>query len=84
MNDANCLVIVEVRYRTSRSYLPAHLTVNYPKQQKLIRTAAMLLRRLPDWQNRPMRFDVVGVDVTDDGTTINWVRDAFRPGHGSF
>jgi Holliday junction resolvase-like predicted endonuclease len=28
----------------------------------------------------PLRFDVVGIDVDANGeTSINWIRDAFRP-----
>ncbi|MEM7433243.1 MAG: YraN family protein [Pseudomonadota bacterium] len=81
MADGNMLVIVEVRFRTSRSLTPAHLTVDYRKQRKLIHTAAMLTKDVPKWQHWPMRFDVVGIDTNGDNENrVTWIRDAFRPG----
>ncbi len=80
MRDGNCIVVIEVRYRTAKSLTPAHLTVDWKKQQKLIRTAAIYLQHKRRWQNAPIRFDVVGVDVSQDNDTqIVWIRDAFRP-----
>ena len=80
MRDELCLVIVEVRFRSNRSFVAAGLTIDHRKQQKIIRTAAMFL----SWNERfaalPLRFDVVGIDADAQGeTTINWIRDAFRP-----
>lgn len=80
MRDQRCLVIVEVRYRNSRSYVSAKLTIDRRKQQKIIRTAAMFLAWNQEFATMPLRFDVVGVDVDSRGdTSINWIRDAFRP-----
>jgi len=80
MREKRCLVIVEVRYRSGKSLVNACHTVDRRKQQKLIRTAALLLAWNPAYARMPLRFDVVGIDVDrQQQTRIEWIRDAFRP-----
>ncbi len=80
MRDSSCLIIVEVRFRGHRSFVPAELTVDYRKQAKIIRTAAMFLAWNERFASMPLRFDVVAIDADAYGeTTIKWLRDAFRP-----
>jgi putative endonuclease len=80
MRDHDCLVIVEVRYRSSRSLVPAGQTIDRRKQEKLIRTTALFLAWNERFANRPLRFDVVGIDADScDEISIEWIRDAFRP-----
>lgn len=80
MRDESCLIIVEVRFRNHRSLVPAELTVDYRKQAKLIRTAAMFLAWNDRFASLPVRFDVVAVGADALGeTSIKWIRDAFRP-----
>ncbi len=80
MRDESCLVIIEVRFRSHRSFVPAELTVDRRKQSKLIRTAAMFLAWNERYAPMPIRFDIVAVDRDADGeSTIKWIRDAFRP-----
>lgn len=83
MRDGDCLAIVEVRFRSSRSPVPATLTVDHRKQQKILRTAAMFLAWNARFAALPLRFDVLGVDRDASGaTTVNWIQDAFRPAGG--
>lgn len=78
--DSECLVFVEVRFRGAGSFSRAGLTVDIHKQRKLIRTAALYTTRRPQYANSVMRFDVVAIDANERGeTTINWIKDAFRP-----
>lgn len=79
MQDDACLVFVEVRYRASHKFSPARLTVDIHKQRKLIRTAALFIARRPHFGNCVVRFDVVAID----GDSLQWIRDAFRPGDSS-
>ena len=80
MQDGRCLVVVEVRFRGSKSLVTAGLTIDNRKQQKIIRTAAMFLAWNERFANNPIRFDVVGINADAHGaTTIEWIRDAFRP-----
>lgn len=79
MLDGECLVFVEVRYRTGSSFVRAVHTVDARKQRKLANAAAMFLSMNRRFQEFTCRFDVVGVDRDDDGGIgIDWLRDAFR------
>lgn len=81
MLDGDCLTFIEVRYRNAHSFVSAFLTVDARKQGKLANAAAMFLSRHGRFRHNPCRFDVVGVDCDTKGhLTIDWRRDAFRPG----
>ena len=80
MRDHDCLVVVEVRYRGSRSLVSAGHSIDRRKQQKLIRTTALYLAWNQRFANCPLRFDVVGIDAdAHNKISIEWIRDAFRP-----
>ncbi len=80
MREDSCLIIVEVRFRSHRSLVPAKLTVDRRKQSKILRTAAMFLAWNERFALMSLRFDVVAIDADARGeTTIKWIRDAFRP-----
>lgn len=78
MLDEDCLVFVEVRFRSAGAFASAAATVDRRKQHKLIKTAEMYLATRPGCAARTARFDVVGVDRGANGSrTIEWIRDAF-------
>ena len=80
MLDQRCLVVIEVRYRGDTSLVPAGLSIDRRKQQKIIRTAALFLAWNQDFATCPMRFDVVAVNSNAAGElTVEWIQDAFRP-----
>ena len=80
MRDDACLVVVEVRFRNCRSFVTAEQTIDRRKQGKIIRTTALFLAWNERFATMPLRFDVVGIDADAHGeTSINWIRDAFRP-----
>lgn len=84
MRHGECLVIVEVRFRSVKSLVPARLTIDYRKQQKLIRTTALFLAWNKRFANYPLRFDVLGIDANAQGEiSFDWIRDAFRPADSS-
>ena len=78
MQHDDSLVFVEVRYRTSTRYSSPELTVDFRKQQKIIRTAALFLAADQQYAEQTSRFDVVAITAGDQGR-IRWIRDAFRP-----
>jgi len=81
MLDNECLVFVEVRYRTDASFVKAALTVDTRKQRKLACAASMFLSMNRAFGSRVCRFDVIGVDRNSQGEiSIDWMQDAFRPG----
>ena len=88
MLDKQQLVFVEVRYRKQMRFGRAEETVDWRKQQKLIKTAAHYLMHRPKHNQRACRFDVLA--VTSDSYFTNkamnhrrgvlrwyWIQDAF-------
>ena len=80
MLDDDCLVFVEVRYRSAGALSSAAITVDRRKQNKLVRAAEMFLATRPTFATYASRFDVIGVDADANGRrTVEWIRDAFGP-----
>ena len=76
MKDGATLVIVEVRLRASAEFGQAYETVNYKKQQKIIRTTKYFQQQMNWWGD--VRFDVVAVTPRSDGEyEIEHIQDAF-------
>ncbi len=85
MQEDGCLVFIEVRCRSAKRLVPSTLTVDFRKQKKLLRTAAMFLTRHSRYANSPVRFDVLGIDIHPGGErAIEWIRDAFRPRESAY
>ncbi len=85
MQDKGCLVFIEVRCRSARRFVPSTLTVDFRKQKKLLRAARLFLARHGHYANSPVRFDVLGIDIQPGGErSIEWIRDAFRPGESTY
>jgi putative endonuclease len=72
--QGDTLVIVEVRMRASDRYGGAAASVDFRKQQRLVRAATQLLQQRGNLSHLPARFDVVVVGV--DGA-VEWLRHAF-------
>ena len=83
MLDDECLVFVEVRFRSSSRFAQPGQTVDRHKQRKIIRTAALFYTRKHFYANHVMRFDVVAIEGGSD-PSIRWIRDAFRPDDSRF
>jgi len=79
--DGSTLVLVEVKSRRvdpSRRAPPAEAAITALKARKLVALASAL-RRLNRWQDRPMRIDVIAVDLGADGApTVRHHADAVR------
>jgi putative endonuclease len=77
--DGGVLAIVEVRQRGSAEFGGAAASVTRAKQRKLIRAAQFFMQREKHWRDFPMRFDVLAIEGTPQGShRIDWVKDAFR------
>ena len=72
-NDGPTLVFVEVRYRNNPRFGGALASVDFRKQQRLIRCAEYYL--LQHRTDQPVRFDVIALDA---GCDIQWIKDAFQ------
>ncbi len=80
MQDRDCLVFVEVRYRKASRFASAACSVDSHKQRKLELAAAVFLAQHSQYCDHAVRFDVVAFDAApDQRCTLQWLQDAFRP-----
>lgn len=70
-------IFVEVRSRRQLDYGDGAASVDYYKQQKIIRTAQFFLHTRPHLAHLPCRFDVVAVTLKADKPEIEWIQNAF-------
>ena len=79
MQEDDCLVIAEVRFRKTGAFVAPALTVDEAKQLKIISATRCFLAEKPAFADYAIRFDVVGIEGTQQDTgAIQWIRDAFR------
>lgn len=71
-------VFVEVRLRTNKRFAPAAETVDYRKQQKIIKTATRFLQEQRLYDKVACRFDVVALDQTGTAPSVQWIQNAFH------
>lgn len=77
MEQGTTVVFVEVRLRTHISIQSGAGSVDYRKQQRLIRAATQLIQRTPDLQERPIRFDVIAYNTRHRNRVPYWIQQAF-------
>ena len=80
--DGDVLCFIEVKARTTRTYGPAVEAVTVAKQRRLARASALYLAFHPT--DAPCRFDVLGMDLTQQGWRFTLIRDAFQVPSGSY
>ncbi len=78
MTQGDTLVFIEVRLRRNPFFSSAAETVDYRKQQKIIKTAQVFLQQQHLIDKVPCRFDVVAIDNNPkDPAAIHWIKNAF-------
>mgnify|MGYP001394059504 CR=1 FL=1 len=77
MQDNDILVFVEVRLRRSQTYHSGADSVDFFKQQKLIKTAQRYLQDRQLSFRQRCRFDVIDLSEKDGQYVVNWIRNAF-------
>jgi putative endonuclease len=82
MLDGATLVLVEVRYRSSRDYGGPAASVTWEKQLRLARAAEHLLMKRAELKRYPARFDVIAITTgaAGDAATepkVDWIKRAF-------
>ena len=77
--DSELLVFCEVRARSHHRFSSAAESVDWRKQQRILRTARYFLQRHPEWASRPCRFDVIAFEPRQSGPSleIRWIPGAF-------
>ncbi len=76
--DGDTLCFIEIKARGNHHYGAAIESVTVKKQRRIARAAALYLARNP--YDGPCRFDVLGLDLGDDGWNYTLVKDAFMAG----
>ena len=74
--DGETMVFCEVKTARSRRFGPAVGWVT-PRKTRRIATAALDYIASHDIRECPFRFDVIGLDVRDDGVTVTHLENAF-------
>lgn len=77
MRHGESIVFVEVRYRRSRAYGSAGESVDWRKQQRLLRAAEHYLARHGEQGRCPCRFDVVAIHGPPEALELDWIEGAF-------
>ncbi len=76
--DGDTLCFIEIKARSSHHYGAAIESVTPNKQRRIARAAALYLAFHP--YDGPCRFDVLGLDLGDDGWRYTLIKDAFMAG----
>jgi putative endonuclease len=74
--EGDTLCFVEIKARASGAYGPAIAAVDFRKQRRISRAAALYLA-MKSHGDTPCRFDVIGLDRSGSGWRYTLVRDAF-------
>ncbi len=76
-DDNNTLIFVEVRYRRSSKFGSASETVDWRKQQRIVKTAAAYIQSRPEYQQYNCRFDVISLEGELEEARLDWIKQAF-------
>lgn len=79
MRDADQLIVVEVRFRSSADYGSATDSIDQHKQRKIIAATRAFQLANTFYRNFSVRFDTVGIDGQLCQENIRWEQNAFAP-----
>lgn len=74
--DGGTLCFIEIKARASARFGPAIAAVDFRKQRRISRAAALYIA-IKGLHREPCRFDVLGLDREAGGWRYTLVRDAF-------
>jgi putative endonuclease len=77
-SGGDCVVFVEVRYRSHAGFGGGAISVDAAKRRKLVHAAQLFLVAHRELRNAACRFDVIEADGDPAAPHITWLRDAFR------
>ena len=77
MEDGNCLVFAEIRYRRSSDFGSGAESVTKAKQDRIILAAHRYLQHNRRRAMQPCRFDVVSMGDKEGRLCVDWIRNAF-------
>lgn len=74
--DGDCYVFIEVKTRQGSNFGDPVEAVTFHKQRQISRTALNYLAE-NDLHDKPVRFDVIGIILTNGRTEVTHIVDAF-------
>ena len=77
IKDQNTLAFVEVRYRKNANFGGALESVDYKKQQKIIKAAQLYLIQKKQSNAIACRFDVFAIEGPLNRLDYQWIKNAF-------
>ena len=77
MEDGECLVFMEIRYRENSRFGSGAETVTRAKQRRIICAAQKYLQLHRNRATQPCRFDVISLGNEQGKLTAEWIRNAF-------
>ncbi len=77
LEDGECLVFAEIRFRENCRYGSGAETVSRTKQGRIIRAAQKYLQSHRNRATQPCRFDVISLGKERGEMTVEWIRNAF-------
>jgi len=80
MLDNEFLVFIEVRYRKKTQYGHPLETINYAKQQKILKTIQYFLIKNPSYNHMPCRIDAIAIhsETQKSSEQIDWIKNAIQ------
>lgn len=75
--EGRTIVFIEVKTRTNDSFGRPFEAVDYRKREKIKRIALYYLKRYKII-DRPLRFDVMSIEMSGDNSSIEHFTDAFE------
>lgn len=78
MRHQQTLVFIEVRFRKHLTYGSPFESIDFRKQQKIIKTARFFLLRNGLGENHNCRFDALGVVGSGNRLSFHWLQNAFQ------
>lgn len=76
MLSKSTLVFVEVRYRKHKAFGGGAESVDFRKQQKILKTAEFFLQRHVKYNQYPCRIDIISIGPAE--TDIDWIPNGFE------
>lgn len=78
IENKDTVIFFEIRYRQHTTHGSAAETVNYTKQQRIVKTALFFLSKQAYLQKMTYRFDIIGASSYNSEIIFNWQKNAFQ------
>lgn len=78
MQEQDCIIFIEVRYRRNTAFGNSSESISLAKRHKIIATARYYLQQYQLYEKVPCRFDVIAIVEQNNEMQIEWIKHAFE------